>query len=207
MVGFILNSVRLFNDMRYFSLAVTPNWGMQGTQSHSSSFHHVSISLCVDEPTVMVQTHQIRWRMSKDPVHFLRRAGDPARLLVMDTAGWVTLQLALNRVQMSGSSTAHQDRENQIKLSNKAVLIKYELRFCYCISYYSPQIFSETYVSVRLSRNVTQPPCWAKTRHRPPAGAFSGSVHPCQICVSVPWQGPRCISDQRKGFNTFVHFS
>lgn len=25
------------------SVAVTPNWGMQGTQSHSSSFHHVSI--------------------------------------------------------------------------------------------------------------------------------------------------------------------
>lgn len=31
-----------------FSLAVTPNWGMQGTQSHSSSFHHVSISLCIE---------------------------------------------------------------------------------------------------------------------------------------------------------------
>lgn len=40
--------VILFNEPWYLSVAVTPNWDTQGTQNHSSSFHHVSIPMCIE---------------------------------------------------------------------------------------------------------------------------------------------------------------
>lgn len=47
-----------------FSPAVTPNWGMQGTQSRSSLFRHVSISLYIDflsaEPPTVSTMQRLR---------------------------------------------------------------------------------------------------------------------------------------------------
>lgn len=42
-----------YNQVRRLSLAGTPNWATQGTQSRSSSFHHVSILALTDGETII----------------------------------------------------------------------------------------------------------------------------------------------------------
>lgn len=81
-----------------------------------------------------------------------------------------------------GSTYATQQvHKSQIKLSNKALLIKYKTRFCYCNACFPPQIFSETHFSVLFSFNlrVTRPPFLScvKWNQAPPKLACVAQCH------------------------------
>ena len=71
---------------------------------------------------------------------------------------------------------ARRNTTNQIRGVSNAAMIKYELTFCYCNAYFSPQMFSKTYFSVLFSCKMRKfEAFWyvensrAKTKPRPPA--------------------------------------
>lgn len=51
------------------------------------------------------------------------------------------------------TSATQKAHKTLFKLSNQAVTIHYESRFCYCIAYFLPQNFQETHHSVLFSCN------------------------------------------------------
>lgn len=52
----------------------------------------------------------------------------------------------LTRVQAKKGAT-----KKQFEVLNQAVLIEYESRFCYCMAYFSHEMFSETCFSLQFS--------------------------------------------------------
>lgn len=100
-------------------------------------------------------------------------------------------------------NTVQPDHRNQIRLSNEAVLVKCNSRFCSYVASFFPQKFSETYFSALLSGKMgsfeIRPQCWkwqskheARTPNLPMNTAFS---------YVTPLEGKRSGEEGWKGIN------
>ena len=81
-----------------------------------------------------------------------RRSGHACRPFAISK--FAETQFHLNFTQVNPSNATHLAQDRQIKLSNKAALIKHESRLSYHIACFLPQMFSETYFSATFSCNT-----------------------------------------------------
>lgn len=86
---------------------------------------------------------------------------------------YVNLHHESTSCKLGPSSAMWPNHKTQIKLSNQAVLVKYNSRFCHCIACFSPKLFSETYFSALISCEILhllKPSCLRvqQSKHKAP---------------------------------------